>query len=79
MMMFVGIPDIRRRNSRGSSILKIYLKSPVTSIFTLESQFSHVHLKLGITIPAIGNPHYNKIFSKSQNFLHYSYSKKFQQ
>ena len=39
--MFVGIPDIRRRNSR-SSILKIYLKGPVTSIFALESQFLHV-------------------------------------
>jgi hypothetical protein len=29
MMMFVGIPDIRRRNSRGSSILNLYLMGPV--------------------------------------------------
>jgi hypothetical protein len=42
MMMIVGIPDIRRRNSRGNSILRIYLKGPVTSIFALESQFSHI-------------------------------------
>ena len=41
-MMFVGIPDIRRRNSSGSSILRIYLKGPVTSIFALECQFSHI-------------------------------------
>jgi hypothetical protein len=41
MMMFVGIPDIRRRNSRGSSILKTYVKGPVTSIFALKYQFSH--------------------------------------
>jgi hypothetical protein len=42
MMMFVGILDIKRRNTRGSSILKIYLQGPVTSIFALESQFSHI-------------------------------------
>jgi predicted LPLAT superfamily acyltransferase len=41
MMMFVGIPNIARRNSWGSSILRKYLKGPVTSIFALESQISH--------------------------------------
>jgi hypothetical protein len=42
MMTFVGIPDIRRKKSRGSSILKIYLKGPVTSIFALENQISNI-------------------------------------
>jgi hypothetical protein len=42
MMTFVGIQDIRRRNSRGSSILKVCLKGPVTSICALEKQISHI-------------------------------------
>jgi hypothetical protein len=40
-MMFVGIPDIGRRNSWGSLILRKYVKGHVTSIFALESQISH--------------------------------------
>jgi hypothetical protein len=42
MITFIGIPDIRRRNFRGSSILKMYLKGSVTSIFALENQISHI-------------------------------------
>jgi hypothetical protein len=41
-MMFVGIPDIMRKNVRGSLILNLCLKGPVTSIFALENQISHV-------------------------------------